>query len=213
MTAISYKTPRYRTHAVALLLSLSVMAGVSTAAQANNYYSDYIHLANHANNYHQYEKHRPKQHNKHYNKHHNKRYNKHRYNHYNTGAAHTLYPRHDDHEWNTGHRRHRNQDWYEFASIRTKKSHRRDKQILIPSGTRHIKLVGDRRNTDILYAWVSYSDGSLQRLSGLQGTLYFGQTLAAPIRLRRHSNTRATLHLVFRPHNKGHRSNISVHAA
>jgi len=103
--------------------------------------------------------------------------------------------------------------WSEFANIRTRRENRRDKQLRIPTGASHIKLVGERRDTDILYAWVSYSNGRIQRLPGLQGTLRYGQSLKAPIRPGNHQDVQATLHLVFKPHHRGHRSNMSVQSA
>ena len=103
--------------------------------------------------------------------------------------------------------------WSEFANIRTKRENRRDKQLRIPQGAQHVKLVGERRDTDILYAWVSYSDGRIQRLQSLQGTLRYGQSVKAPIRRGHHQDVQATLHLVFKPHHRGHRSNLSVQSA
>ncbi len=105
------------------------------------------------------------------------------------------------------------QHWNEFANIRSKKQNRRDKQLRIPQGARHIRLVGESRDTDILYAWLSYSDGRIQRLQTLQGTLRYGQNLRATIGSSHHEDVKATLHLVFKPHTRGYRSNLSVQSA
>ena len=115
--------------------------------------------------------------------------------------------------FNTAYVQQHQQDWHKFASIRSKKSHRRDRQLRIPNGTHQVKLVADKRDTDILHAWVSYSDGSIQRLTELQGTVYVGQSLNTAIRLKRASIAQATLHLVFKPHRRGHRSYLTLYSA
>jgi hypothetical protein len=105
------------------------------------------------------------------------------------------------------------QHWSEFANVRTKKQNRRDKQLRIPNGAKQLKLVGENRDTDILYAWVSYSDGRIQRLHTLQGTVRNGKSLRATIRGSRHNDVQATLHLVFKPTNRGYRSNLCIKSA
>ena len=102
--------------------------------------------------------------------------------------------------------------WRAVDSVRSAKYRPRERAITLPWGTKRVRLQTTGRGVRVKHAWISYRDGTVQRLRGLRGHLDRWDSASARTRAARHRG-RPVLHLVLAPQDWGKRSRVSVYSS
>jgi hypothetical protein len=110
------------------------------------------------------------------------------------------------------HSRQHRHHWQAVDSLRTAKYRPRERSVILPRGTKNVRLQTTGRGVKVRHAWISYRDGTVQRLRGLRGHLDRWDSASARTRTANHRG-RPVLHLVLAPQHRGKRSRVSVYAS
>lgn len=101
--------------------------------------------------------------------------------------------------------------WRAVDSVRSAKYRPRERHVVLPRGTRNVRLQTTGRGVRVKSAWITYRDGTVQRLRGLRGHLDRWDSASARTRTAHHRG-RPVLHLVLAPDVWGKRSRVSVYS-
>lgn len=104
--------------------------------------------------------------------------------------------------------RHHAPRWDTLASLRTHVDGRAHQHIALPRNTQAIRLSATHRRTDVIAAYIEYTDGRRFRMPALEGRL--DGSCEAQTRLEFRGRGRAVLHLVFAPGRDGRRAYFDV---